>query len=202
MHQRWNNALVQEVLRFQPRHLLDLCAGTGEIGLNFLRQSSNTQATLLDFCPEMLEVAKVKSPELQDRFQTITGDAQTLPFPENSFDAITIAYGVRNLENRILCFKESQRVLKAGGILAILDLTRPSNFFLRFSHQGYLKFGLPLLGKCIAKNYQAYSYLARSIAQFSNPELLTQELQAEGFLRVKKSSFFGGVATLLVFQKK
>lgn len=199
MHRRWNQQLVKSLRG--AKNLLDLCSGTGEIGLNFLKQSTTAQATLLDFCPEMLAVAKTKGKALETRFTTVTGDAQQLPFPPHSFDAITIAYGVRNLENRLQCFQEVHRVVEPGGLFAILELTRPSNALLRFFHKFYLQYALPFLGRWIAKNGSAYHYLAQSISHFSSPQTLCQEIEAIGFSLHKQHRFFGGVATLLLFKK-
>lgn len=195
---RWNEALVKELT---GSHLLDLCAGTGEIAFSFLNKNRGAQATLLDFCPEMLEVARQKGASLTDRFETVIADAEALPLENGSVDAISVAYGIRNVNNTFVCLSECFRVLKPQGILGILELTRPSSPFLHLPHQLYLSTILPLLGKYVARNKKAYEYLSKSISSFSSPALLEELLKKVGFQSVVKKPLMGGVATLLVARK-
>ncbi|MEZ5314813.1 MAG: bifunctional demethylmenaquinone methyltransferase/2-methoxy-6-polyprenyl-1,4-benzoquinol methylase UbiE [Chlamydiales bacterium] len=195
-HKMWNRKLIQSVT--QANILLDLCSGTGEIGLGFLAKSQNSQAILLDFCPEMLEIAKEKGSAFQKRYRLIEGDAQDIPLETDSVDAVTIAYGIRNVQNPTQCFKEVIRVLKPEGCFAILELTRPSSPFLRFAHKIYLKFFLPFLGKCIAKNIYAYRYLSKSIENFASCNELEGQLRDTGFRKVKIIPLMGGLATLFI----
>jgi demethylmenaquinone methyltransferase/2-methoxy-6-polyprenyl-1,4-benzoquinol methylase len=195
----WNQSLVKSV--GSAPLLLDLCAGTGEIAFRFLQQNPNAKAILLDFSPEMLAIASKKGEKIQARFETLTADATAIPLPNSHVDAITVAYGIRNVQNPLICFKEAHRVLKQRGRFAILELTRPRNPFLHLSHQLYLSTLLPVLGKAIARNKQAYSYLASSIACFSSPPLLKEGLTKAGFASVKIRPLFGGIATLLIAEK-
>lgn len=195
----WNNSLVKAV--GNAPLLLDLCAGTGEIAFRFLSKNPRSQAILLDFSPEMLAVAQGKGQKLGYLFETVQADATVLPLEDKKVDAITVAYGIRNVQNPLLCFKEAYRVLKPRGVFAILELTRPSNPFLHLSHQLYLSALLPVLGKAVARNKKAYEYLARSIAGFSSPVQLKEGLGKAGFHSVKIRPLLGGVATLLIAQK-
>lgn len=191
----WNRALVKAIgARFS---LLDLCAGTGDIAFAFLKKNPNASALLLDFCPEMLDVAKHKGERLKHRFQTIVADAQEIPLTQE-FDAITVAYGIRNVKNPANTFAGAFRLLKKGGVFGILELTRPTNPLLHFGHTLYLKTTLPLLGKWTGKNKEAYSYLSKSIASFSSPNELKEKLLKTGFYKVDRINLMGGSATILL----
>jgi demethylmenaquinone methyltransferase/2-methoxy-6-polyprenyl-1,4-benzoquinol methylase len=201
LYNLWNKALVSQISKARPGHLIDLCSGTGDIAFRFLKANPHAKATLLDFCPEMLEVAHTKGNAFAERFNTIVADAQSLPVESNSVDAITIAYGIRNVHNPLLCFSESFRSLRRNGTFAILELTRPTSPFLHLPHQIYLTSLLPLLGKLAARNKQAYQYLSRSITTFSSPAHLEELLKKVGFAKVVRKPLNGGVATILLAHK-
>jgi len=200
-HKYWNQALVKAVSKPQVKVLLDLCAGTGEIAFAFLKRNPNAKATLIDFCGEMLEVAEKKGSPLRGRFSTLVGDAQAIPLPNTSVDAVTIAYGIRNVQDPHRCFEEVYRVLSPNGQFGILELTRPSSSFLRLGHRMYLRTLLPLLGKWVAKDHSAYRYLSESIGAFISPELLVASLQKVGFVNIRCQTLMGGVANLILMHK-
>ncbi|NGX61367.1 MAG: Demethylmenaquinone methyltransferase [Chlamydiae bacterium] len=199
LHKWWNRSLLKTIGPVQ--NLLDLCAGTGEIALGHLKKNPNAKALLLDFCPEMLAVAKEKGAPYQERFSCIVADAQELPLDPETFDGATVSYGIRNVQDPLKCFHEVYRVLKPGGRFAILELTRPRSPLMRTFHRLYLKALLPLLGALTAKNIEAYKYLASSIQDFSSPDTLTSQLNDVGFTLLSRRSLLGGVATLLLSQK-
>lgn len=197
----WNKKLIEIASQNRPQKLLDLCAGTGAIALPFLEKNPNSTAILLDFCKEMLDVAKMNGKNLLPRFETLVADAQNIPLPDASVDAITVAYGIRNIKEPQKCFKEAYRLLKTGGIFAILELTRPENPLLRLPHTFYLKGLLPLIGKKIAQNKQAYSYLAKSITEFATPSQIKQDLIQTQFTDTKIIPLWGGIATIISAKK-
>jgi demethylmenaquinone methyltransferase / 2-methoxy-6-polyprenyl-1,4-benzoquinol methylase len=199
MHTLWNRALVKQIK--QAPTLLDLCAGTGVISRGYLRKNRTGHATLLDFCGEMLQEAPKKMPLWKSRMQTVVADAHTLPFGDGLFDAISVAYGIRNLKNPPQCFQEVSRVLKKGGTFAILELTRPTLFPFNVLHKIYTFTLLPLLGRLFAKNKEAYRYLAKSVEQFDPPQKWIDALEKEGFKLKKKKALMGGIATLIVVEK-
>ncbi len=198
LHGVWNQTLVNALSLATQGHMLDLCAGTGEIAFRFLKKHPEAYATLLDFCPEMLMVAEKKGMSLEGRFSTLVGDAQEIPLPDRTVDAVSIAYGIRNVQYPERCFAEVRRILKPKGMFGILELTRPSSRLLRIGHALYLKTLLPVLGKWIAKDESAYQYLSQSIGSFSSPEHLMHLLSACGFQHVEKRPLMGGIATLLL----
>jgi len=206
MHKIWNKQLIREILiANQPKTYLDLCCGTGEIGFGYLNKTTTPcHAHLLDFSPEMLECAKNKERNLssnQHTIEYIEADAQEIPLPESSIDCATMAYGIRNVKDPQKCVTDVCRVLNNGGSFGILELTRPNNGLIRFGHQIYLRTVLPLVGKLVSSNQEAYEYLCGSIDQFIDPVDLVSVLKKAGFRRAESRSLFGGIATLFIAQK-
>lgn len=207
MHKRWNDTLVREaILAAHPDKLLDLCCGTGEIAFHYLRQAKHTpKVFLLDFSEEMLSYAREKADAEDLNHHDIVyfqADAQSIPLPENHIDCATLAYGIRNIKDPRQCIDDVYRVLKPGGTFGILELTQPSNSLLRLGHTVYLRTILPLMGKIVTSNKQAYDYLCRSIRTFIPPEKLEEMIKTAGFDEVKRISLLGGIATILIGRKR
>lgn len=203
LHRLWNKALAKSISEYRPRKILDLCCGTGEITLTLLKYTPDpTQVYLLDFCPEMLACAQERCQDISGHtFKFIEGDAQAIALEDGSVDAITVAYGIRNVQNPKKCFGEAHRVLRAGGRFGILELTRPKYRLLRWGHRLYLRLFLPLLGKLATSNRDAYRYLCDSIEGFSDPQELQDALSDVGFQKVHCRSLMGGIASLITAEK-
>lgn len=206
LHRYWNRSLVKETIANSDGKLADLCCGTGEITLRWLKKAPLGQtAYLIDFCPDMLECAKVKTKKLKydltHRLFFVQADVQELPLETNSMDFMTIAYGIRNVKNPLKCFEEAFRALKVGGTLGILELTEPKNCVLRFGHYLYLKTILPSLGKLLTSNRQAYNYLSQSIGAFIQPQEVAIKLRQASFRDVRIIPLSGGIATLIIAKK-
>lgn len=193
LHKKWNQALIDKI---QGEHLLDLCAGTGEISFGYLRKNPRAHAVLLDFCPEMLAIAQKKGASFKERFKILCGDAQEIPFPEASFDVVTIAYGIRNIPDPHRCFKEVFRVLRPGGMFAILELTRPENPLMRYGHRLYLKTMVPWIGKKVTKNEEAYCHLSTSIESFLARDAIKALYKETGFKFSLEQRKLMGICTL------
>ncbi len=200
LHNYWNTQLVQ----CAPQKLtsithLDLCCGTGEITARYLRTAkpAHYKGYLLDFSTEMLVVAKKRLNGNDITF--LEADAQEIPLPDASVDFITLAYGIRNIQNPFKCIQEAHRILKPGGAFAILELTRPQNKILRLGHAFHLKWMLPFVGNCLG-NKQAYKYLQGSIEKFMDAEQLKQKILAK-FKAAEIRPLTGGIATLWVAKK-
>lgn len=201
LHKYWNRKLIQRVLRESPPlRYLDLCSGTGEIAFGLLSHlPAPCEAYLLDFSANMLSCAKEKA--LKPAFERhaihyLHADAQQIPLPDSSVDAVTIAYGIRNVKHPTQCLAEIFRVLRRGGQCAILELTQPSHRALRWGHAIYMKTFLPLIGKWVASDPQAYSYLCNSIQHFLSPEELERLLKEAGFRGTEIQRLSGGIATI------
>jgi len=203
----WNRALQREIYKnHHPEVLLDLCAGTGEIILPFLkREIKPKKATLLDFSGGMLDVAKEKAKKMalsQHELHFLQADAEKIPLPDNSIDAVTVAYGIRNIKHPLNTYLETWRVLKTGGRFGILELTCPTLQPLKFFHHLYLKTALPCIGKWITSDKEAYRYLCNSIHEFVSPEQVLADLKKAGFKETNARPLMGGVATLFTAKKQ
>lgn len=209
LHYGWNRRLIKETLSHltdKQSTYLDLCCGTGDISFCALEYAKKHKHSfhkmhLLDFCSEMLSLAKHKA-ELADVqsniFNYIQGDAQKIPLPDKSVDFVTIAYGIRNVTNPESCIQEAARVLRPNGRFGILELTRPKITILKFFHSIYLKTLLPVLGRLVTQNQNAYHYLANSVQTFIPPEQLEQAMRKNNFTKIKKISLTGGIATVII----
>lgn len=206
MHKLWNRALVRSIIaRSHGNTLLDLCAGTGDISLAFIREKKSfNKVILLDFCEDMLTVAREKLSKLEEQKGSISyicADAQEIPLPDACIDMISMAYGIRNIKDPRRAISDAYRVLKSGGVLAILELTRPTLPLLKQGHSLYLRHILPILGKWITTNQAAYNYLQNSIQDFSSPEELKESFVDCGFYNVATQPLMGGIASIIIANK-
>jgi demethylmenaquinone methyltransferase / 2-methoxy-6-polyprenyl-1,4-benzoquinol methylase len=203
LHRYWNRALVKRVTQGLDTTLLDLCAGSGDIAYTYLKSHSTPQrAILIDFCPEMLACAKEKARKLQwHQISFIQADVQALPLENQSVTNATMAYGIRNVKDPKKCFEEVYRVLAPGGCFGILELTQPTHPLIRSAHAFYLKRILPLVGKWLTDNREAYRYLCNSIQAFISPIALEQMLRDVGFKETALQRLTFGTATLIFGRK-
>jgi len=202
----WNRALIHHIYeKQQPTALLDLCCGTGDIALPYLKKREEAcKAYLLDFSSGMLDYAKAKAKRWKlDRhdMRFLEADAQQIPLPSNSVDCVTVAYGIRNIQDPRKCYHETLRLLRSGGSFGILELTRPQNPLLKSAHHLYLTTALPLMGKLVTSNQEAYRYLCNSIHDFVKPERVAVDLKEIGFTDVQVKPMLGGVATMILAKK-
>lgn len=187
LDRRWRRETATAVVRPGDR-VLDVCCGTGDLAL--AAADAGGRVTGLDFSEPMLERARSKSTEIE----WLEGDALSLPFSEGSFDAVTIGFGLRNLANVERGVEELRRVLRPGGRLAILEITRPKGLaapFYRLWFDGVI----PLAGKVLPGG-SAYSYLPASVRRFPAPEGLAKLLDEAGFDEIRWRLFAGGIVAL------
>jgi demethylmenaquinone methyltransferase/2-methoxy-6-polyprenyl-1,4-benzoquinol methylase len=194
----WRKALLKRVtpvlLRREAR-VLDLCCGTGDVLLD-LQSVAVSPVLGADFCHPMLTTAADKMRAREFAVNLFEADALELPMASNSLDAITIAFGFRNLANYRAGLAEFQRVLKPGGVLAILEFSHPPNALLRQAYGFYSRAVLPLIGGLISGSRSAYSYLPESVANFPRAEELCGMFVASGFTSARFELLTGGIAAL------
>jgi len=188
LDRRWRRAAAEAVVRSGDR-VLDACCGTGDLALA-AKEAGAGSVTGLDFSPRMLERARAKSREIE----WVQGDLLALQFEDASFDAATVGFGVRNLEDLERGLAELRRVLRPGGRLAILEITQPRGMLAPFYRLWFDRF-VPLLGKLLPGG-SAYTYLPASVRRFPRPEELGELLRAAGFDDVRWRLFAGGIVAL------
>ena len=187
LDRRWRRATAEAVVR-SGDEVLDVCCGTGDLAIADARAGG--RVTGLDFSEPMLERARRKAPELD----WVSGDVLALPFADASFDAVTVGFGVRNVEDLDRALAELRRVLRPGGRLGILEITRPRGAlapFYRFWFDGVV----PLMGKLLPGG-SAYTYLPASVRRFPVPEELAAVIAASGFTDIRYRFFAGGIVAL------
>jgi demethylmenaquinone methyltransferase/2-methoxy-6-polyprenyl-1,4-benzoquinol methylase len=187
LDRRWRAETARAVVRPGDR-VLDACCGTGDLALAC--EEAGGRVTGLDFSERMLERARRKS----GRVEWLQGDALELPFEDRSFDSATVGFGVRNLEDLERGLEELCRVLRPGGRLGVLEITRPRGLLAPF-YRGWFDGIVPLLGKLLPGG-AAYSYLPASVRRFPGPEDLARLLRQAGFEDVRYRLFAGGIVAL------
>ncbi|NMH27207.1 bifunctional demethylmenaquinone methyltransferase/2-methoxy-6-polyprenyl-1,4-benzoquinol methylase UbiE [Flavobacterium silvaticum] len=194
----WRRKVVKTILEWNPEDLLDIATGTGDLAILFAEKSNIKEITGLDLSDGMLEVGrkKIAQKNLSDRIKMIQGDSENLPFENHSFDAITVAFGIRNFENLEKGLTEILRVLRPGGILVILETSVPEKFPFKQGYQFYGSAILPIIGKLFSKDKSAYGYLSQSAAAFPHGERLNNILRKIGFIDVEAAPQTLGVATI------
>lgn len=194
---KWRKKVIAMVLAHDPDSILDIATGTGDLALQFARRSE-AEVSGLDLSEGMLSVArkKAEAKHLSSRVNFVLGDSEALPFDDNSFDAITVSFGVRNFENLEKGLQEIRRVLAPGGIFVILETSVPQRFPWKQGYYLYTKRVLPLIGKFFSRDKVAYRYLSDSAAVFPFGERLNNILGNCGFIDVENRPQMFGVATI------
>jgi demethylmenaquinone methyltransferase/2-methoxy-6-polyprenyl-1,4-benzoquinol methylase len=187
LDQRWRRVTAESVVLPGDR-VLDACCGTGDLAIACAREGGNV--TGLDFAERMLERARRKAPAIE----WVRGDLLELPFEDASFEAATVGFGVRNVEDLERALRELRRVLRPGGRIGILEITRPRGVLAPF-YRGWFDHAVPLLGKVLPGG-AAYTYLPASVRRFPGPEGLAGLMGASGFAEVAFRGFAGGIVAL------
>lgn len=190
----WRRRAVRELALRPGERLLDMCAGTGDLGLTALDRVPGLIVTGVDLAGEMLVRGARKTGPRAYRF--VQGDAERLPFADASFDAVSVGFGIRNVASRDRAFHEALRVLHPRGRLAVLEFTLPTGRMLRQLYLAYFHHVLPRVGGWVSGKPDAYRYLPESVDTFPEPGPLARELEHAGFARVRWHRLSGGIAAL------
>lgn len=194
----WRRALkdrLAEVLQQPGAQVLDLCCGTADVMLE-LNSGARAQVIGADFCHPMLVAARAKLGKKNYPAALIEADALELPLRSNTLDAISIAFGFRNLTNYAAGLNELQRVLKPGGVLAILEFSHPPGRLMKLAYGFYSSVVLPAVGGALSGSREAYSYLPESVKKFPQAETLREMLAASGFHDTRFKLLSRGIAAL------
>lgn len=200
---KWRKKVLKIVADTNPELILDIATGTGDLAI-LMTQTSAKKIIGLDISPGMLEVGiqKIASQKLSDKIEMVIADSENMPYENNTFDAITVAFGVRNFENLEKGLTEILRVLKPNGVFVILETSVPEKTPFKQGYKFYSKNILPLIGKMFSKDNVAYEYLSESASVFPYGENLNNILRKIGFIDVKHIAQTFGVATIYSASKK
>ncbi len=193
----WRNRAIGMLKKDAPTWLLDVATGTGDMVKPALRLRPD-KIIGLDLSEGMLQVARRKFPPVSDgtSIEFIKGDSEQMPFEEGTFDAVTVAFGVRNFEQPVLGLTEILRVLRPGGRIVVLEFSKPRIFPFRQLYNFYFRNVLPLFGRLISKDSSAYTYLPESVSRFPEREAFMDLMQEAGFSNGYFKPLTLGVATL------
>jgi len=192
----WRRRAAEIVAGWRPHRIADLATGTGDLALALQKKLPDAEIVGVDFLPEMLDLAQRKGVH-----QVVLADVMNLPFGDASFDCVTIAFGLRNLENWGAALTEISRALRTSGRLLVLEFSLPTTPILRAIYRFYLHRCLPLLGSFLTGKKTAYDYLGDSIEEFPSGNAMCQLMQANGFARPTFEPLTGGIVTIYTAQK-
>ena len=199
----WRKACIRMLRKEHPETLLDVATGTADFAIEAVRMGLNVQVTGVDISAGMLDVGreKIAARGWNDRINLIQGDSVSLPFEDESFDAITVAFGVRNFEDLQGGLKDMLRVLKPGALGLILEFSKPKHFPIKQVFGLYFKHIMPTVGKWVSKDPSAYAYLPESVQAFPEGEAFLSEMTNAGYVDVQARSLTGGIATIYTGRK-
>ena len=194
----WRRRTAKAVSKSHPKTILDLATGTADLAITLAKRNPQAHIIGTDISEKMLEIgqAKIAKEKLENQIELRLGDATALPFEDNSFDTVTVAFGVRNFENMKQGLSEIHRVLKPNGQAFILEFSMPEKFPIKQVYRLYFKHILPKIGKWVSKDASAYTYLPESVERFPKPLEFLRLLSSAGLTEGTIRHFGHGIATL------
>jgi len=199
----WRKKALKYLIPVQPKQMLDVATGTGDFAIMSYEILKPEKITGIDISDGMLDIGrkKIVSAGLENKIELVHGDSEAMNFNDNSFDAVTVAFGVRNFENIEKGLSEILRVLKPGGKLVIVECTKPTLPVIKQLYFFYMKYITPKIGKIIAKNNDAYKYLNNSILQFPEKENFIHILKQSAYRNAFYKTLTLGVCTIYCAEK-
>ena len=198
----WRKKLVKRLTKQAPKNILDVATGTGDLAIAMLKATPD-KITGIDISNGMLEIGrkKIKEKGLEDKITLQQADSENLPFEDNNFDAVCVSFGARNFENLEKGLSEMFRVLKPGGKLYILEFSQPDIFPFKQIYQFYFRYILPLLGKVVSNDNDAYNYLPESVNAFPYGKKLNKIIENCGYNKAQDHSLTMGIASIYIAEK-
>ncbi len=199
----WRKKAIRELISLQPKKILDVATGTGDFAITSYNILKPEKIIGIDISEGMLKIGrkKITRSGLQEKIELLNGDSEAIFFDDNSFDAVTVAFGVRNFENLEKGLSEIKRVLRPNGKLIVLECTKPFLPVIKQLYQFYMKFITPKIGKIIAKNNDAYQYLNNSVQQFPEKETFIHILKQLGYRHSFYKTLSLGICTIYCGEK-
>ncbi len=200
---RWRKKAIKELLSLRPRNILDVATGTGDFAITSCLLLKPEKITGIDISEGMLDIGrqKIRKYGLERQIELLNGDSEAILFGDSSFDAVTVAFGVRNFEDLERGLSEIYRVLKPGGKLVILECSRPSLPVVKNFYNFYMKFIAARIGRLISKNSEAYQYLNNSVQQFPEKQTFVNILNQLGYRHSFYKTLSLGICTIYCGEK-
>lgn len=200
---QWRKKAIGQLKNIQPKNILDVATGTADLAIMASNLLNPKKITGIDISEGMLEIGqkKINKLGLQHTIELLNGDCETINFNDDSFDAVTVAFGVRNFENLEKGLSEIKRVLKPGGKMVILEFSKPKGVVIKSMYNLYMKIICPRLGKLVSKNRYAYQYLDESIKQFPEGKNFTNILDNLGFRNIYYKPLSLGICSIYCGEK-
>lgn len=202
IHKGWRRKAVNLLKVISPKTILDIATGTGDFAIEAMKLNPD-KVTGVDISEGMLKFGqeKINKLGLQNKIELKSGDSENLPFPDNSFDAITVGFGVRNFENLEKGINDIYRVLNKGGMISILEFSKPVKFPVKQLYKVYFRYITPAIGKLFSKDSSAYTYLPESVNAFPDGENFLSILRKAGFKEEKAIPVTFGIASIYIAKK-
>jgi demethylmenaquinone methyltransferase / 2-methoxy-6-polyprenyl-1,4-benzoquinol methylase len=199
----WRKKVINHLISYHPKNILDVATGTGDLAIAAMKLQPQ-KITGIDISAGMLEVGRKKIAEknLSEYIELIQADSASLPFETGAFDAVTVAFGVRNFENLEAGLNEMLRVLKPGGCMVILEFSHPQRFPIKQLYRFYSRRIMPAIGQLLSRQKAAYEYLPESVEAFPYGKRMTDIISALGFANTKCRSLTFGIASIYSAEKK
>jgi demethylmenaquinone methyltransferase / 2-methoxy-6-polyprenyl-1,4-benzoquinol methylase len=199
----WRKKAIKELVSIHPKKILDVATGTGDFAITSYKMLNPEKITGIDISEGMLDLGrkKIKNLRLESYIQLLKGDSEAIFFEDGSFDAVTVAFGVRNFENLEKGLSEIYRVLKPGGKLVVLECSKPSAPVIKNLYNFYMKFVTPKIGKLISKNTDAYQYLNNSVQQFPERDIFIHILNKLKYRHSFYKTLSLGICTIYCGEK-
>ncbi|MBO4995066.1 MAG: bifunctional demethylmenaquinone methyltransferase/2-methoxy-6-polyprenyl-1,4-benzoquinol methylase UbiE [Muribaculaceae bacterium] len=196
----WRKKAVSIIKRHGGKNMLDVATGTGDLAINMGKSMPDARITGIDLSEKMIGcgLAKIRSAKLDDRIQLMQADCLDLPFDDDSFDVITVAYGVRNFEKLQQGYNEMARVMKPGGMLVVIELSTPTSRWVLPFYKLYTRHIIPMVGRIVSKDVRAYTYLPESIAAVPQGHAMLSLMEKAGFKQTRHLPLTFGTCTIYI----